>query len=98
MMAARGHDVEVFTSAPADPECKPAQAASGIAAPSLAILNVVRSRWDLEPKRLAHVPYVFDPSAELLTLPVSTATSRITYLGRLEARKGVIELAEAMRL
>jgi hypothetical protein len=81
-----------------DPECKHAQAASEIAAPSLAILNVVRSRWDLEPKRLAHVPYVFDPPAELLTLPVSTATGRITYLGRLEARKGVIELAEAMRL
>jgi glycogen synthase len=81
-----------------DPECEHARAASEIAAPSLAILDLVRSRWDLEPERLAHVPYVFDPSADLLALPVSTATDRITYLGRLEARKGVIELAEAMRL
>ena len=35
---------------------------------------------------------------DLLTLPLATKTSRITYLGRLEARKGVIELAQAMRL
>ena len=35
---------------------------------------------------------------DLLTLPLATKTGRITYLGRLEARKGVIELAKAMRL
>ncbi|MCW5733945.1 MAG: glycosyltransferase family 4 protein [Enhydrobacter sp.] len=81
-----------------DPEYKHAQTASEIAAPSIAILELVRSRWALEPTRLAHVPYVFDPPPDLMAIPVSTATGRITYLGRLEARKGVIELAEAMRL
>lgn len=81
-----------------DPERKHALTASEIAAPSLAILDLVRSRWDVDPIRLAHVPYVFDPSADLLALPVATATGRVTYVGRLEARKGVLELAEAMRL
>jgi len=81
-----------------DPEREHVLAASEITAPSLAILDVVRSRWNLEPERLAHIPNVFDPPANLLTLPLATKTSRITYLGRLEARKGVIELAEAMRL
>jgi glycogen(starch) synthase len=81
-----------------DPECEYTRAASEITAPSRAILDLVRPRWNLEPGRLAHIPNVFDPSADLLAVPVSTATGRITYLGRLEARKGVIELAEAMRL
>ncbi len=81
-----------------DPERQHAMAASEIVAPSHAILDLVQSRWNLEPGRLVHLPYVFDPPADLLALPVATATRRITYLGRLEARKGVMELAEAMRL
>ena len=81
-----------------DPERQHALAASEITAPSLAILELVRDRWNLEAERLAHIPNVFDPPADLLELPLATATGRITYLGRLEARKGVIELAEAMRL
>lgn len=81
-----------------DPEREHVLAASEITAPSLAILELLRCRWNLEPGRLAHVPNVFDPSADLLTLPLATKTNRISYLGRLEARKGVIELAEAMRL
>ena len=81
-----------------DPERQHALAASEITAPSLAILELVRCRWNLEAKRLVHIPNVFDSPADLLTLPLATKTGRITYLGRLEARKGVIELAQAMRL
>lgn len=81
-----------------DPERQHALAASEITAPSLAILELVRCRWNLEAERLVHIPNVFDSPADLLTLPLATTTSRITYLGRLEARKGVIELAQAMRL
>lgn len=81
-----------------DLEREQALAASEITAPSRAILDVLRSRWNLEPSRLAHIPNVFDPPANLLTVPLATKSGRITYLGRLEARKGVIELTEAMRL
>lgn len=81
-----------------DPERQHALAASEITAPSLAILELVRCRWNLEAERLVHIPNVFDSPADLLTLPLATKTGRITYLGRLEARKGVIELARAMRL
>jgi glycogen(starch) synthase len=81
-----------------DPEREHAVAASEITAPTLAILDLVRSRWNLEPEWLSHIPNVFDPPAALLALPFATTTGRITYLGRLEARKGVIELAEAMSL
>lgn len=81
-----------------DPERAYTLGASEITAPSLAILDLLRSRWNLDRSRLAHIPNVFDPSAELLAVPLSTATGRITYLGRLEARKGVIDLAEAMKI
>jgi glycosyltransferase involved in cell wall biosynthesis len=81
-----------------DPERLHVLAASEITAPSRAILELVRCRWQLNAERLAHIPNVFDSPADLLALPVATKTGRITYLGRLEARKGVIELAQAMRL
>jgi glycogen(starch) synthase len=85
-----------------DPACDPERAhaleASEVTAPSQSVLDLVGSRWGLDPSRLAHVPYVFDPPVELLTVPASTSTGRVTYVGRLEARKGVIELAEAMKL
>ena len=85
-----------------DPVCDPerdyALTASEITAPSLAILELVRSCWALQTERLVHIPNVFDPSRALLAIPLSTATGRVTYLGRLEARKGVIEFADAMRL
>ena len=45
-----------------------------------------------------HIPNVFNSPEDLLTLPLATKTGQITYLGRIEARKGVIELAKAMRL
>jgi len=80
-----------------DPECEYTRAASEVTAPSHAILELLRYRWKLDQDRLAHIPNVFDPSADLLTLPAATTTGRVTYLGRLEARKGVIELANAMR-
>jgi glycogen synthase len=96
----RGRRPELFWhyEPASDPEREHALAASEITAPSVAILDLVRTRWKLEPRRLFHVPNVFDPPAELLTLAAATATGRITYFGRLEVRKGVIELAEAMRL
>jgi glycosyltransferase involved in cell wall biosynthesis len=81
-----------------DPEREHALAASEITAPSRAILELVRCRWTLDSGRLVHIPNVFDSPEDLLALPLATKTGRITYLGRLEARKGVIELAKAMRL
>lgn len=81
-----------------DPEREHVLTASEVTAPSLAILELVRRRWNLAPERLFHIPNVFDSPADLLSLPLATKTGRITYLGRLEARKGMIELAEAMRL
>jgi glycosyltransferase involved in cell wall biosynthesis len=71
--------------------------ASEITAPSQAIMSLLASRWALPTDRLSHVPYLFVPTRALLDAPVETRTNRITFVGRLEARKGVIELAQAIR-
>jgi glycosyltransferase involved in cell wall biosynthesis len=73
-----------------------ARAADEVTAPSRAILQLLKERWGLSEDRLAHVPHPFVPSAALLRSPVETMTNRVTFIGRLEARKGVIELAHAM--
>jgi glycosyltransferase involved in cell wall biosynthesis len=54
-------------------------------------------RWALPADRLSHIPYPFIPAPALLSAPVETLTSRVTFVGRLEVRKGVVELAEAIR-
>jgi glycosyltransferase involved in cell wall biosynthesis len=81
----------------ADGERQYALKAREITAPSLAIMNLVGSRWELPADRLSHVPNLFVPTSELLNAPPDTLTRRITYVGRLEVRKGVIELAHAIR-
>jgi glycogen(starch) synthase len=79
-----------------DPERLHALAADEITAPSTAILDLLAARWGLPAERLARIPHPFVAAAELLAAPVETMTRRITFLGRLEARKGVIELAQAI--
>lgn len=67
-----------------------------IAAPSQAIADAA-SGWLPElAGRMSVFPYPYVPSKELLALEPATQTGRITFLGRLEARKGVIDLADAV--
>lgn len=70
--------------------------ADEIAAPSLAIRDRLLNDWALDRTRLSLVPYPYDPSEELLSIPVETRTGVITFMGRLEIRKGVLDLAAAI--
>jgi glycosyltransferase involved in cell wall biosynthesis len=81
-----------------DPECAHALAASEITAPSRTIMDLLGARWALPAERLSHVPYPFIPAATLLDASLDTLTRRVTFVGRLEVRKGVIELAKAISL
>ena len=73
-----------------------ALAADEVTAPCLAIANRVARDWHLPPERVSHVPLVYVPSQRLLDIPVETNANRVTYLGRLEFRKGVRDLACAI--
>jgi glycogen synthase len=72
--------------------------ADEIVAPSHAIAHTLGRKWRLDDLRLSRVPLAYEPTPDLLEIPVETETHRITYIGRLECRKGVQDLAKAIPL
>jgi glycogen synthase len=87
-----GSDIKEVT------EAKHAQDADDIAAPSQAIGDACRALWNLDPARISLVPLPFTPQSALLEIPIETMTNTVTFIGRLEARKGVVDLVEAIPL
>ena len=70
--------------------------ADEIASPSQAIGDKLIADWSLPCERVAHVPYPYVPSKALLSIVVETHTNVVTFVGRLEVRKGILDLAEAI--
>jgi len=70
--------------------------ADEIASPSRSLGNILIKEWGLDPTLIQHVPYPYIPTPELLQIPVETQTKVVTFVGRLEVRKGVIDLAQAI--
>lgn len=70
--------------------------ADEIAAPSQAIGNKLIADWGLDAGKVSHVPYPYIPAPELLAIPIATQTQTVTFVGRLEQRKGVLDLAAAI--
>jgi glycogen(starch) synthase len=70
--------------------------ADEISAPSLAIASIVTKTWGADPARISLVPFTFEPAADLLAIPIETNTRCISFVGRLEWRKGVQDLADAI--
>jgi len=70
--------------------------ADEIATPSKALGNMMIREWGIDPAKISHVPYPYIPTKELLNIPVNTYTNVVTFIGRLEIRKGVLDLAKAI--
>ena len=70
--------------------------ADNIAAPSKAIGKRIARDLQIDPKKIRIVPYPYIPSKKLLEIPIKTNTQRVTFIGRLEFRKGVLDLAKAI--
>ncbi len=79
-----------------DPECLFTRSADEIAAPSRAIGGVLTHDWHLNSSKVSTFAYPFSPEPSLLALPLPSQGKVIGFLGRLEARKGVVELARAI--
>jgi glycogen(starch) synthase len=79
-----------------DPDYLFTHQAHGIDAPSQAIADRLKTDWDLDDQRISVFPYPFSPQPDFLALPVTQQIKTIGFLGRLEARKGVVELARAL--
>jgi glycogen synthase len=79
-----------------DPEWQFTHTADGIDAPSQAIADRLTVEWDLDPERISIYALPFRPAAALLELPTPHDVRTIGFLGRLEVRKGVVELAQSI--
>ena len=69
-----------------------------ITTPCRAIARITARMWNLDRARIFEVPNAFVPPESLLAIPPDTRTNTIGYVGRLEHRKGVIDLARAIPL
>jgi glycosyltransferase involved in cell wall biosynthesis len=72
--------------------------ADEITAPSSAMARRMASEWGLAEDRIHHIPNPYNPSPEVLSIPIETRSQTVTFIGRLQVLKGVIELAQAVPL
>lgn len=54
--------------------------------------------WGLDAEKVVHLPNPYIPSPELLNISLDINTNRISFVGRLEVRKGILDLSNAIPL
>ena len=79
-----------------DPEYHAALLADEIASPSSAIGKCVSDLWSMPAESFNYFPYPFHVTRSYLDIPVATQARTVGFVGRLEARKGIVELAQAI--
>ncbi len=70
--------------------------ADEITTPSKALGKKLIETWELPTEKVFHIPNPYIPSQELLSIPIETHSNVVTFIGRLEIRKGILELAQAI--
>lgn len=79
-----------------DVEFKIALLADQIHTPSISLGDIVSTKWNIPRPKIDNVPYPFIPPAAYLDIPVGGKLRVVTFVGRLEVRKGLVALAEAI--
>jgi glycogen synthase len=79
-----------------DPEYEISCRANALCAPSPAMKEVVCTTWQLPDAAVTVLPNVFLPPDALLQIEPDTHTARIGFIGRLEVRKGIVNLVKAL--
>lgn len=72
--------------------------ADQVHAPSISLGKIISDKWNISKENIFHVPYPYIPQADLLKIDAGTLTNNITYVGRLEIRKGLVGLARAVNI
>lgn len=72
--------------------------ADEITTPSQGLGDRLIQTWGLPAEKVVHLPNPYIPSASLLQIPAQTHTNTVSFLGRLEIRKGVLNLFQAIPL
>ncbi|HEY9197596.1 MAG TPA: glycosyltransferase family 4 protein [Mucilaginibacter sp.] len=81
-----------------DPDYLITMLADQIHTPSISLGDIVANKWHIDRSRILNIPNLFTPGQDLLNVPCGTNTNTITYIGRLEVRKGLIKLAAALAI
>jgi glycosyltransferase involved in cell wall biosynthesis len=79
-----------------DPEYKAILLADHIISPSRSLRKKVSEKWSIPLEKITHAPYPYFPSDDLSRLVANTRSNTVLYVGRLETRKGVYNLAKAV--
>jgi glycosyltransferase involved in cell wall biosynthesis len=72
--------------------------ASIIHSPSVSLKSIVHEKWEISPEKIKVVPYPYTINEELLKIPVETEFNNISFIGRIENRKGVFNFAKSLPL
>lgn len=81
-----------------DPDYQIIKLADQIHTPSVSLGDIVSKKWRINRKNVFNVPYPYIPKPSLLSIPPDTMNDTVTYIGRLEVRKGVVELCNVIPL
>lgn len=79
-----------------DPDYQVTNIADQIQTPSVSLGGIVSKQWNINREDIVNVPYPFIPKLELLAIPIDTNHKVVSYIGRLERRKGLVELVKAL--
>jgi glycogen(starch) synthase len=71
-------------------------AADQIQTPSVSLGDIVSKKWGFERSVIQNVPYPFVPNEQFLQIPADGSGRNVVYIGRLEIRKGIVELVKAL--
>ncbi len=72
--------------------------ADEVVSPSQSLADMMTREWKLDRSRVVAIPYPYTPAPAMLAIPGDTVTNRVTFMGRLEVRKGVVDLGRAIPL
>lgn len=79
-----------------DIEYQIAQIADSVNSPSKSLAKILSNKW-LDSKDIFVLPYPFEISKEILAIrPPVTENFVVTFIGKLEKRKGIMDLAKAI--
>jgi len=95
----RGKWYPMFWKAPdtrTDPDYIMTTLADQIHTPSVSLGDIVSAKWGIPRTRILNIPNLYVPGPDLLNIPIGTETNTITYIGRLEVRKGLVNLGKAI--
>jgi glycogen(starch) synthase len=80
-----------------DEEYHIAQQAHFITTPSKSLGEIVAKDWHINKKKIILQPYPYVPTQELLNIEIERPTTKnVTFVGRLEIRKGLVILKDAI--